>query len=120
MKTFDESPAINATALTLNFCQRFKAATNSSDQFCGGKDFCFLPICQPIPKLGNGFGILDLVIRCHRSPRSFVGVIYKLNDLLISEVHSFMKDDTTSSDSRKHAKKARSAVNGLIQYYRVD
>ena len=45
----NESIAINATALTLNFC---------------------LPICEPIPGLKNGCRLFDLVICCQRCRRN--------------------------------------------------
>ncbi|CAI6569204.1 ADM_HP2_G0040010.mRNA.1.CDS.1 [Saccharomyces cerevisiae] len=40
----NESIAINATALTLNFCLRFEAASNNSDEFGSGQRLCCLPI----------------------------------------------------------------------------
>ncbi|CAI4711527.1 AIS_collapsed_G0043730.mRNA.1.CDS.1 [Saccharomyces cerevisiae] len=74
----NESIAINATALTLNFY--------------------FLIWSSAVSVVGE-----------------IVDVIYKVNDLLIPEVYSFMTDNTTSSDLIKNVETARSTIDGLIE-----
>ncbi|QHS76460.1 uncharacterized protein SPAR_O04880 [Saccharomyces paradoxus] len=110
----NESIAINATALTLNFCLRFEAASNNSDQFGSGKDFALYQYVSPYQDLKT-----DADFLIWSSAVSVVGeivdVIYKVNDLLIPEVYSFMKDNTTSRDLQEHVETARSAVDGLIE-----
>lgn len=44
-----------------------------------------------------------------------VDAIYKVNDLLIPEVYSFMTDNTTSSDLIKNVETARSTIDGIIE-----
>lgn len=110
----NESIAINATALTLNFCLRFEAASNNSDEFGSGKDFAVYQYVSPYQALKT-----DADFLIWSSAVSVVGeivdVIYKVNDLLIPEVYSFMTDNTTSSDLIKNVETARSTIDGLIE-----
>ena len=110
----NESVAINATAITLNFCLRFEAASNNSDQFGSGKDFALYQYVSPYQDLKTDADFL-IWSSTVSVVREIVDVIYKVNDLLIPEVYSFMKDNTTSSDLKKHVEIARSAVDGLIE-----
>ncbi|CAI4714341.1 BFH_collapsed_G0044110.mRNA.1.CDS.1 [Saccharomyces cerevisiae] len=66
----NESIAINATALTLNFCLRFEAASNNSDEFGSGKDFAAYQYVSPYQALKNGCRLFDLVICCQRCRRN--------------------------------------------------
>ncbi|CAI4064280.1 hypothetical protein SUVZ_08G0010 [Saccharomyces uvarum] len=111
---FNESVAINATALTLNFCLRFEAASNNSDQFGSGKDFAIYQYASPYQDLKTDADFL-IWSSTVSVVREIVDVVYKVNDLLIPEVYSFMKDNTTSSDLKKHVETARAAVDGLIE-----
>ncbi|CAI4787323.1 CPA_1a_G0053220.mRNA.1.CDS.1 [Saccharomyces cerevisiae] len=47
----NESVAINATALTLNFCLRFEPASNNSDEFGSRKDFAVYQYVSPYQAL---------------------------------------------------------------------
>ena len=110
----NESIAINATALTLNFCLRFEPASNNSDEFGSGKDFAVYQYVSPYQALKT-----DADFLIWSSAVSVVGeivdAIYKVNDLLIPEVYSFMTDNTTSSDLIKNVETARSTIDGLIE-----
>ncbi|CAI4835426.1 CFF_collapsed_G0054460.mRNA.1.CDS.1 [Saccharomyces cerevisiae] len=98
----------------LNFCLRFEAASNNSDEFGSGKDFAVYQYVSPYQALKT-----DADFLIWSSAVSVVGeivdVIYKVNDLLIPEVYSFMTDNTTSSDLIKNVETARSTIDGLIE-----
>ena len=110
----NESVAINTTALTLNFCLRFEAASNNSDQFGSGRDFAVYQYVSPYQDLVTDADFLVWSSTVN-VVRKIVDVIYQVNDLLVPEVHSYMKDNRTSSDLAEHVEIARSAVDGLIE-----
>ncbi|CAI4052443.1 hypothetical protein SKDZ_16G0020 [Saccharomyces kudriavzevii ZP591] len=110
----NESVAINTTALTLNFCLRFEATTNTSDQFGTGKNFALYQYVSPYQDLKTDADFL-IWSSTVKVVREIVDVIYQVNELLVPEVHSILRDNKTSSDLAEHVGTARSAVDDLIE-----